>query len=199
MLREAGNEQVLRADERIRERDEERANKRRKQAAGNGNADRGGVSSQVGNGDGDNLSAAAGEHHQQQQEQQDEAMDHQQQQHQRQEQQQEQQDEAMVGSISLDIQIVDMTGWDFSEKETMQQSMETIRNRKARVIIMSTAVGSQVNKVIKCAREQRKRGLYFAVEVIMSEENEGGEAIQDFINHEDNLVSREYSVMSKKG
>jgi hypothetical protein len=141
LLREAGNETILRADERIRERNEERDNKRRTVAAGNAdNADRGGVEQQ-----------------QPQQQQEDATI---------QEQQQQQQDHEMEEAIgSIECQVADMTGWDFNEKSVMKESMETIKGRKARAIIVSAvdSSGNQVNKIIKCANEQGKRGLYYAV------------------------------------
>ena len=59
MLREAGNEKVLRADERIKERNEERDNKRRRLAGGNqDNSARRGVQAE----DDNPAAAAAGNH-----------------------------------------------------------------------------------------------------------------------------------------
>ena len=82
-----------------------------------------------------------------------------------------------------------MTDWDFKDGETMKEAMVVIKYRKARAIILSTATGitkfrsqsriedphrimrapqSQVNKAIKCAKEQQdNRGLYFVVEAII--------------------------------
>jgi len=135
--------------------------------------------------------------------QQDQQQDQQQQQQDQQQQQQDAEMEAIVGSISLQTQIVDMTEWDFDTSSAMKEAMETIRNRKARAIIVSAAAaGGQVNKAIKCAREQGRRGLYFALEVAANgskEDEEINKAIQDLVNQEGNFVSQEYSIMNKKG
>ena len=105
----------------------------------------------------------------------------------------------MEGSVSIQNQIVDMSEWDFSAATAMSKAMETIKNRAARAIIMSAADERQVNKAIKCAREQSKRGLYFAVEVISSRSEEIDKAVQELMNEEGNFASQEYSMMSKKG
>jgi hypothetical protein len=184
MLRETGDEKLLRADERIRERNEERANKRRREATGNeDNAVRGGVN-------------------QQEQEEQEEQQDVQQEQKQQQGAQQEQQDaemETIVGSIEVQKQIIDMTDWRFETAEAMREAMATIKNRKARVVITSTADERQINKAIKCAKEQSKRGLYFVVEAFGDKSEETDEAIQTLTKEEGNHVSQDYSTITKKG
>jgi hypothetical protein len=47
----------------------------------------------------------------------------------------------MMGSVSIEDQVFDMSDLDFDEKETMKQSMEVVRNRRTRAIIMSMAIG----------------------------------------------------------
>ena len=90
-----------------------------------------------------------------------------------------------IGSIIRDSQIIDTSDWDFSTGSVMNESMEIIRRRKARAIILSAAIGvtkfrsqsgkydpfktvkgtmSQLRKAIKCAEEQQKRGLYFVLD-----------------------------------
>ena len=116
----------------------------------------------------------------------------------------------MMGSVSIEDQVFDMSDLDFDEKETMKQSMEVVRNRRTRAIIMSTAIGvtefrsqskgrdphqivkgsiSQTLRTIKCAREQNKRGLHFALETIIGYEDERREVIQELMNQEGMLVS----------
>ena len=116
-----------------------------------------------------------------------------------------QQDEPMLGSMSCDNQVVDMTDWNFNEVDMMKEAINTVKNRKARAIIMSTAIGvtkfrcqskqedphrimrgpmSQVNKTIKCAREQDRRGLYLALEAIIGDEDERCKAVQGLINQD---------------
>ena len=53
-----------------------------------------------------------------------------QEQQQQQQQQEEQQDETMLGSISCDNQVMDMTDWDFSETQTMQASMHVVKKQE---------------------------------------------------------------------
>ena len=92
--------------------------------------------------------------------------------------------------------------------------------RKARAMILSTATPvtkfrsqskkedphriirgpmSQVNKTIKCAREQDRRGLYFVLEAISGNEDERSRAVQDVINQEGIFASNEYSIMYREG
>ena len=55
---------------------------------------------------------------------------------------------------------------------------------------------SHVNKVIKCAREQDNRGLYFVLKALVGkEEEEGEEAIKSLVKQEGIFVSNGYSVM----
>jgi len=126
----------------------------------------------------------------------------------------------MLGSITCDNQIIDMSDWDFSEVATTKESMDVVRNRRARAIIMSTAMGitkfrsqskredphrlmrgpiSQVKKAIKCAREQDRRGLYFVLEAIIGEEDERSRAVQELVNQDGIFVSKEYSIMYREG
>ena len=126
----------------------------------------------------------------------------------------------MVGSISLENQVVDMSDWDFNTAAVMKESMETIRKRRARAIILSTAIGntkfrsqcakydphklmrqpiSHVAKTIKCAREQGNRGLYFVLEEIIGGDNEGEEAMSNLINQEGIVMSNPYSIMYREG
>jgi hypothetical protein len=102
----------------------------------------------------------------------------------------------------------------------MKESMEIVRRRKARVIVLSEAIGitkfrgqcakedphklmrqsiSHVIKTIKCAREQDNRGLYFVLEEIMGEDDERGEAMNNLINQEGIMVSNPYSIMYREG
>ena len=81
----------------------------------------------------------------------------------------------MIGSMSLGNQVIDMTDWDLREGVAMKESMDVIRNRRARAVVLSTAMGvtkfrsqcaredphefmrqsmSHVTKAIKCAKEQ---------------------------------------------
>jgi hypothetical protein len=128
--------------------------------------------------------------------------------------------ETIVGSISLQNQLVDMSDWDFSDAAVMKESMETIKERKARAIILSTAIGdskfrsqcasqdpyrivrqpiSHVLKTIKCAKEQDNRGLCFVLEEIIGGYNEGEEAMSNMINQEGIMVSNPYSIMYREG
>jgi hypothetical protein len=211
MLREQGNEAIKRADERLRERDEERANKRQRQAVVNqGNGDRGGVEMRD-----DNQEQQEQQQEQQGQQQQDQQMEEQQGQ-----QQQDQQMEESIGSISVVNQIVDMTEWNFSDKQAMQKAQDVIKGRKARAIILSTAMGvkefgnqcsakdphevgrqsmSRTIKAVKCAKEQDKRGLYFVLEEVIGGDNEVCEVTDNLINQQGIEVSNPYSIMYREG
>ena len=102
----------------------------------------------------------------------------------------------MVGSIvNSSSEVTEMYDWDFSTEAAMKRSMETIKNRKARAIIMSTTTArsmSQLRKTIKCAVEQHKRGIYFVLETIINDELERKEAIQELVNQEGICFSKEY-------
>ena len=47
----------------------------------------------------------------------------------------------MIGIISRDNQVIDMSDWDLSAGAIMKESMDIVRNRRARAIVMSTAMG----------------------------------------------------------
>jgi hypothetical protein len=67
--------------------------------------------------------------------------------------QQQEGEESMIGAISCDNQVKDMTDWDFSTSETIQEAINVVENRQGRAIILSTATGvtkfnrSQCNSV----------------------------------------------------
>ena len=113
-----------------------------------------------------------------------------------------------------------LTDWDFREGETMREAIDVVKYRKACAIVLSTAMGitkfrsrcsredphrlmrqsaSRVNKAVKCAREQDNRGLYFALETIISKEGEEGKAMQELVNQQGILESNEYSIMYREG
>jgi hypothetical protein len=191
IIRESGNQTIIRADERIKERNEDRENKRRRVATDNeDNASRGGVVEQ--------------QQRQDQQEQQQQQQDQQ-----RQEVPMEE-EEVSIGSISIQSQVVDMSNWDFGKASTMQESMETIRKRKARAIVLSTVMNASefegrcktedpyklirqsINrtiKMVKCAKEQDKRGLYFVLEAIEGDDNEINQVVGNLINQKGIMVS----------
>jgi hypothetical protein len=128
--------------------------------------------------------------------------------------------EAIVGSISLENQVVDMSDWDFSTGEAMRESMEIIKRRKARAIIHSAAIGSskfrsqsgkegphrmikgsmsQLRKAIKCAEEQHRRGLYFVLETITENEEDKSKAVHGLVNQKGIMVSKDFSIMRREG
>jgi len=206
MLREEGNDKVLRSDERVRERNEERDNKRRRRADGNqADAARGGVEDEAmtdsnGNDDGDG-NFASRDNQQQQSSGSSSSQGNLQQQQQHQQQEPE---ESMIGAISCDNQVTDMTDWDFNKSERVQEAINVVGNRQGLAIILSTATAvtkfdrsqsnsvdphrsmraplSHVNKTIKCAREQDNRGLYFVLESISEKGDEGDEAMKGLVN-----------------
>ena len=47
----------------------------------------------------------------------------------------------MLGSISCDNQVVDMTDWSFSEADAIEDAVNEVKHRKARAIVLSTAMG----------------------------------------------------------
>jgi mevalonate pyrophosphate decarboxylase len=103
-----------------------------------------------------------------------------------------------------------MSNWDFGKASTMQESMETIRKRKARAIVLSTVMNASefegrcktedpyklirqsINrtiKMVKCAKEQDKRGLYFVLEAIEGDDNEINQVVGNLINQKGIMVS----------
>jgi len=98
--------------------------------------------------------------------------------------------------------------------------MDVIRGRKARAIILSTAIGankfgsqcaredpheivkqsiSRTIKATKCAEEQNRRGLHFVLEEVIGEDNEVREVMDNLICQEGIMVSNPYSIMSREG
>ena len=56
-----------------------------------------------------------------------------------------------------------------------------------------------MRKAIKCAEEQRKRGLYFVLETIVGEKDEKSSVVQELVSRNGSFVSREYSIMYREG
>ena len=133
-------------------------------------------------------------------------------------------EEAMVSAITVDDvdnQIVDMTDWDFSKPETINRAIEIVSKRQGRAIMLSTATGitrfnrsqcsavdshrlmqapmSHVNRAIKCACEQNRRGLYFVLGSISGKEDEREEAMRRISNQGGTFESNEYSIVYREG
>ena len=143
MLREQGNEKVLRSDERINERNEERDNKRRRMADGNQEkAARGGVEAEetttfmdIGNANmfldtghkANNTNTFLDPGHKL-----DNTNTFLDTRHKADNRRDNGGDDEMINSITVESianQVIDMTVWDFGESETIKEAVRVVENR----------------------------------------------------------------------